>query len=677
MQAIILAASAMLCGAPFAGPEYPGPSPGKARFAAAGREYTLQNDVIGVTWHIGGGRFALQRLADVGAKQEFAPAAEAFALALAEGKTLRAGELRLRGEPRCEPVRAAADAQKLAGDGGQSLMVTADSPDGALEVTWKAMLRDGSNYVRQEVALRAKGEAVPVESTVLFDLPLAGAKTYGTVDGSPVVAGRWFFGCEHPMADNRGDGQRVVCRVGTFGPIATDRPRSRAAVVGITPAGQLRRAFLYYLERERARRYQPFLHYNSWYDIAWGDRKMNEPQCLAVIEQFGRELVEQRQATLDAVVFDDGWDDNRTLWRFHPGFPRGFTPLAKAAAERRTAVGVWLSPWGGYGQAKNERMQYGKQEGFETNANGFSLAGPKYYGRFRDVCAEMVEKYGVNYFKFDGIGASVSAAGAAQYAADVDGLLRLTADLRQLRPDLFVNITTGTWPSPFWLGWCDSIWRSGNDMGFHGAGSPRQRWITYRDMIVYRQVVGRGPLFPLSSLMTQGIAHAVLGPPAQLSDDLKEMADEMRSFFASGTQLQELYISPQRMTGPMWDLLAEGARWSRGNADVLCDVHWLGGDPGKAEVYGFAAWSPRQGMLALRNPAAQAGAIEVEVGKAFELPHGAPRAYRLQSPWKSPAAAEITLRAGQPRRFDLAGFEVMVFDAAPLPANASPAPSVP
>ena len=35
--------------------------------------------------------------------------------------------------------------------------------------------------------------------------------------------------------------------------------------------------------------------------------------------------------------------------------------------------------------------------------NGFSLAGPKYYARFREVCAEMVEKYGVNYFKFDGI----------------------------------------------------------------------------------------------------------------------------------------------------------------------------------------------------------------------------------------------------------------------------------
>lgn len=40
-------------------------------------------------------------------------------------------------------------------------------------------------------------------------------------------------------------------------------------------------------------------------------------------------------------------------------------------------IGVWLSPWGGYGQAKEERLQAAAREGYETNAMGFSLAGPK------------------------------------------------------------------------------------------------------------------------------------------------------------------------------------------------------------------------------------------------------------------------------------------------------------
>jgi hypothetical protein len=33
----------------------------------------------------------------------------------------------------------------------------------------------------------------------------------------------------------------------------------------------MRRAFLTYLERERAHPYRTFLHYNSWFDIGFGN----------------------------------------------------------------------------------------------------------------------------------------------------------------------------------------------------------------------------------------------------------------------------------------------------------------------------------------------------------------------------------------------------------------------
>ena len=172
-----------------------------------------------------------------------------------------------------------------------------------------------------------------------------GRRSRAQVDGSPVVSGNLFFACEHPMAANRVAGSEIVCSVGTFRPLGPGESCTRSCVLGVAPPGQMRRAFLYYLERERPRPYRPFLHYNSWYDIAWVDRKMNEGQCLAVIDLFGRELVEKRGVRLDSFVFDDGWDDNRTLWRFHGGFPRGFTPLREAAARvrhgrRRVALAV-------------------------------------------------------------------------------------------------------------------------------------------------------------------------------------------------------------------------------------------------------------------------------------------------------------------------------------------------
>jgi hypothetical protein len=226
-------------------------------------------------------------------------------------------------------------------------------------------------------------------------------------------------------------------------------------------------------------------------------------------------------------------------------------------------------------------------------------------------------------------------------------------------------VTTGTWPSPFWLLWGDSVWRNGDDMGFFGAGSKRQQWITYRDLYTYRGVVRRAPLYPVSSLMNQGICHARLGT-ANLPPDLKDMADEIDSFFGAGTQLQELYMTPQMLTAPMWDLLARGAAWSRKNADVLADVHWIGGDPGAGKIYGYAAWSPRLGILTLRNPGTAPASFPLDIGRAFELPPSAPREYRLTRLWKSKERLPaITVRADKEEAISLAPFEVAVFEAVP------------
>ena len=77
------------------------------------------------------------------------------------------------------------------------------SADGAVEVSWRAVLRDGSNYVRQSIACEAKREELELGEVVLWELAVPGAEVRGVVDGSPVVAGSLFFAAEHPMADDR------------------------------------------------------------------------------------------------------------------------------------------------------------------------------------------------------------------------------------------------------------------------------------------------------------------------------------------------------------------------------------------------------------------------------------------------------------------------------------------
>ncbi len=457
-------------------------------------------------------------------------------------------------------------------------------------------------FARRLQVAAASEEACPLKEIVWLDEAIPSAQTMGQVDGVPVVAGNFFFGAEDPMASvavNRG---RISCRVPCDAPLRAGESLTQSFVIGLSPAGQMRRGFLYYLERERAHPYRPFLHYNSWYDIAWSPFALNETNCLEAIRLFGERFLKPYGVVMDAMVFDDGWDDPQTLWQFHRGFPQGFTPLAELCRKYHTRLGVWLSPFGGYGEPKKQRLKFGREQGFEVNGTGFSLAGPKYYAAFKQSCLNLIRQYGVNHFKFDGIAAGMYARGGAAYLRDTEALRRLMLELRQADPNLYLNFTTGSWPSPFWLRYADSLWRQGGDMGLAGKGPKQQQWLTYRDQEVYRNIVRQSPLYPLNSLMTQGVAYSRHGSAGEPTFNSSGFKDDVRTFFGSGTGLQELYIQPDKLTDDDWRVLAEAAKWSRANADVLVDTHWIGGDPARLEVYGYASWSPRKGVVMLRNP---------------------------------------------------------------------------
>jgi hypothetical protein len=298
-------------------------------------------------------------------------------------------------------------------------------------------------------------------------------------------------------------------------------------------------------------------------------------------------------------------------------------------------------------------------------AGGYALSGPRYYAAFRDVALGMIRKYGVNQFKFDGTGNVDSVFPGSRFDSDFAAMIHLIAELRTAKSDLFVNLTTGTWPSPFWLMHADSIWRGGDDDNFAGVGTYRERWITYRDAQTYRNVVQMGPLYPLNSLMLHGMIYAREHKHLN-TDPGNDFRNEVRSYFGTGTQLQEMYITPSLLTEQNWDDLAEAAKWSRENAEVLKDTHWVGGDPDWLEVYGWAAWTPKKGILVLRNPSDHEQTIKVQLKDAFELPPDAATVYSARSPWNDEAGhSAIVIRAEEAHEFHLAAFQVLTLDMLP------------
>ncbi|MCB0514069.1 MAG: hypothetical protein KDC60_06555, partial [Bacteroidetes bacterium] len=191
-----------------------------------------------------------------------------------------------------------------------------------------------------------------------------------------------------------------------------------------------------------------------------------------------------------------------------------------------------------------------------------------------------------------------------------------------------------TWASPFWLQYGDAIWRQEGDFGMIGKqGNSREKWITYRDRLVYQNFVKNSPLCPINSLMTHGLIVTQHGPPTEMSYDnspatFKEIVKEMRCAFACGTSMVELYLDNDLMSkiggdDKLWSELASCITWHRNNADVLADTHWVGGNPwdgSKANIYGWAAWNENKATLTLRNPSGFTQTFKTTLRKALDIP---------------------------------------------------------
>jgi len=475
----------------------------------------------------------------------------------------------------------------------------------------------------------------------------------GTVDGSPAVnpqRGLWAA-VEHPRASSTFTNSSMELWLSS--------PRARTPYftsLGAFRGGDqgrrealflLRRHFNTYLDTVKVASNNRNLHYATWYDMrrtpcidssplgypaCSAARSLNEKNVLERLQTIHRELG-LRGTKLDGFMLSDGWDDAKSMWQVDPkNFPQGFQRVTQAVEERSVSLGVWLSPWGGFGEGGKRRLVFGRSLGLEAynkSPSTLRLSGPKYYTWFRNMTRELAFKTRARMFKFDGIGTGLGASGAGRFARDIDQLMQLVEELRAdteslgSRP-LQALVTTGSWPSPFWLLTADAVGRDGPDLGRKGAGSPRQQWITFRDAMMFETVVKQGPFFPLAGVSTGGIVWSRAEEPGAYlnSYELEDFTSEVRSYFLMGTSMEELQIQPDLLTSAHWDVLSEAANISQQYVQVLRDSHWIGGDPSKGEAYGYASYAcpPCSGLVSWRNPQAAKQNVSFTLRRALALP---------------------------------------------------------
>lgn len=679
------------------------PYPGEPVQAAVGnrseRSASLRNDVLS---------YAL----DEKGRGIFSHAAEGspavrsdvpFSVSTSEGE-FRADSFRLLSSESVD-VKAEPDATRAAArQPGRAVVEVFVSEQAGLKVVRESELRDGSHYIRQRFTVTALKDVVLKRFYPLIWERRPGMSIPGDVPGTPLVDAslRMFWGVELPVAIAAMEEREATVGFGCELPMAAGESYHFSVAFGVYPEGQLRRGFLSYLERERAVPWHPFLHYNCWYDHGLNPTEEN---MLETVRAYGEELVQKRGIRLDSFVLDDGWDDyNADLWQPNPAkFPQGFGKLSEAIRSIGSHFGIWISPLGGYSGIAERTAHAQKMGLIPPEQSSLDLSCPGYYNWFLHRCKELMEKDGVNFFKWDRAGGGVSP--------HFMSLLRISGELRKVNPSVFLSTTVGTWPSPYWLQYVDCIWRTGSsDVNWMGEGSNREQYITYRDARCYDLIVCRAPLFPLNSLMHHGI---VLGTQFQarrtsdkriyeggmakepeagdgdfLTDTTAQAVDfpvnndlqrDIRILLGSGTNLQELYLTPSMMNEKAWDDVAEAIRWSQRFADVLADTHWVGGNPAQGQVYGYASWRGDRGAtLALRNPSSRPQIIQVT--KDFFEPLPGRKVGRLTASYANQRVRELPLDEGDACEVELLPFEVLVFDTrydggAPAPAQEKDAPN--
>ena len=649
--------------------------PGSAKATVKGNAHTLQNDLVSFQFDVTEGRVTSARFDIPGEAGSTVVVDELFSLVV-DGKPVNASALKLDAQIQQAMSPADTASPRLGDhDAAKSFVLTFTAPDDSYRVVWKPILRDGSNYILSDVTITPLRGDLSLNRLVMLHVTAKNLKQLGTTAGSPVANERFFFGFHHPTARPLIAGEKLTFYWDRANmAVKQGETVHQRAAIGIYPKEQRRRAFNYYLERERSHSYHQVLHYNAWYDILHTARakKADEAEAIERIQRFHDELSVKRGVPVELFMFDDPWDNvsgtATDVWQFDPKRnPNEWRVMKEVAEKHGGSLGVWMSPQGGWG-GRQVRFETAKKNNlpYEVKDLAFSLSDPPYLARFREVCFDFLRKQGVTMFKFDGFNEK------PENESEREALVKLIEDMRKEKPDVFINTTCGSWPSPFFLMNSDSIWRGGGDIELKGAGPVREQAINYRDWMTYTGVVLKSPLFPVSSVMVHGI---VLAPYVHHqgfdTTTIQEWKNDVRSFFGLGVNLQELYIGPNNpdtgkplMTDELWDIVAEGAKWARVNEDVLVDAHWVGGDPGKGQVYGVAAWNPKKATLMLRNPSDKPQSINIEPITAFEVPqHQKIETLTMKSPWVDEAdQPAITLTAGKAHTFQLAPFQVIVLE---------------
>lgn len=626
---------------------------------------SLRNAAISCEFSLRDGRWRLSRLARADGSALLQLDADPIGLTVYQGPTLSAESFRAEQPPRP--------------DGPAACVVRLTCADPPLTADLRYWLVGDQPYLRKTITL--SGGAV-IDSLSLLsvrtDLPLRGGGR-----GLPVFLGDdWWFGVEYPgfLGELTSNGFVLTHFPGRS---ADGTWSSKTMVLGVAPPGlPLPLAFDDYLQTIK-RPARSFLQYNTWYDVR--DAEMTLEHFERTASAFEQHLLQPYGLHMDSYQPDDGWQNPQSVWGVRADiYPNGFGPLARLLEAHGSRMGLWLSLLG----VKLD-IAWAREQGYEVSSTGASycIAGPRSFAATRDALQRLIREGNIIYFKHDFNALNCAADGHGHlptqrhgFEANLDAELKLLAFERELQPDIFLNVTSNVWLSPWWLQHADTIWMGASDFGFDRSFpqlSPREWEMSYRDVYFHRVYLQQHNPTPLSALMTHGIIHGKRNRLGGPHERLREWADYVALYYGRGVLLKELYLSPELLDAERWRALGTTTRWAVENWRTLQHTRMFGGDPRQGQPYGYAHWQGDHGIIALRNPGycAQALSIPVDLTVGYRGP--AATSFAAREIYPAHHALPAAFVAGAPNELTLPPCSVTLLELRPAPTWPSAAPTPP
>ena len=382
-----------------------------------------------------------------------------------------------------------------------------------------------------------------------------------------------------------------------------------STVVGVAERGQVRNAFLRYIDDVRLAAPRMTCCYNSWWTLPKG---FKEDNLLALAKDFKERLFDRHRVFFDVFAIDAGWTDRQSIWEIdRQSLPHGFDDLRRIVESAGGRLGLWMSPSSIYPQALD--YDWAQRSGLTVIKQptpwggaftGVSLADPNYRQKTREHLQRLIRENRFAHIKFDGFIASENAPhhdllpGADSVEPLAEHAMELIAAAKQADPSLVTEPTFlnswATYITPWNLKYADTIFgNSGGDYPRASGPAPdyRESCTNAREWYIFSSL--NEIWLPQNALQYFDIIHC---------DAAAGFANHVAMAIGRGRFFLPVYVNPKYLSDDDLASFAGLVRWARGNQAILRNTVVLPSRVEQGEPYAYAHWLAKRAVVAIRNP---------------------------------------------------------------------------